>query len=314
MENNIVVSPAELPIVNGAVYHLALKPGELAKDILIMGDPERVSFIADEFFETREVDRLHRGMRSITGRVRETGQRVSLITSGMGAPSIEIVLNEIIALNEIDFPTRTRKISCDMINIVRVGTSGSVRKGATLGTLVVTAYATGLDNTGSFYGVTSDHESRLLENRIRVAVDNAIPPGGRLKGKVFPYAAKAHPDVVRGLERAAGRFGIKYTKGVTVSTPGFFGCQGRAVARIPVMVPDIDRVLASVDTGMPGLQIENVEMEAGFLLYFMGALGYRAGEICAVVDVRREDRFVAEHSRYIHDAARAALMALHALQ
>jgi uridine phosphorylase len=232
----------------------------------------------------------------------------------MGSPSAEIVLNEIIALNEIDFCTGTRKTSYDMINMIRVGTSGGIRKGAALGTLVITAYAAGLDNTGLFYVVPSDDECRPLENRIWAAVNDAIPSGARFKGKIFPYAAKAHPDVVAALERAAESLNIKYTKGGTVSTPGFFGSQGRTVARLPVTVPEIDEVLGSADTGMAGLQIENVEMEASFLLYFMGALGYRAGAICAVVDVKRENRFMAEYSRHMRDAARVALMALHALQ
>jgi uridine phosphorylase len=109
MENRVNFRASDLPISEGRVYHLALSPEELAKDIIIVGDPERVSFIADEFLADRECDRYHRGLRTITGRVKETGKRVSIITSGMGTPSLEIVLNEIVALNEIDFIRKKRK-------------------------------------------------------------------------------------------------------------------------------------------------------------------------------------------------------------
>jgi len=98
-----------LPLIEGKVYHLGLKPEELANHILIVGDPERVPCIAQVYFNKIETDKSHRGLRTITGIVRDTDQRVSIVTSGMGTPTLEIVLNEIIALNEIDFHTRTRK-------------------------------------------------------------------------------------------------------------------------------------------------------------------------------------------------------------
>ena len=94
---------SDLPIVDGRTYHLDLRPEDLAENIIIVGDPDRVTFIADEFLGAKEIDRFHRGLRTITGYVKETGQRVSIVTSGMGTPSLEIVLNEIVALNEIDF-------------------------------------------------------------------------------------------------------------------------------------------------------------------------------------------------------------------
>jgi uridine phosphorylase len=138
---------SDLPIIEGKVYHLCLKPEDLANHILIVGDPERVSFIAKEYFSRIEVDKFHRGLRTITGIVRDTGQRVSIVTSGMGTPSLEIVLNEIIALNEIDFYTRTRKSVYDMLTVIRVGTSGSIQPDTELGTLIITDYAIGLDVT-----------------------------------------------------------------------------------------------------------------------------------------------------------------------
>lgn len=315
MKNNGPFRPSDLPIIDGKVYHLDLKPKELAKNIIIVGDPERVPFIADEFFDTKEVDRFHRGLRTITGCVKDTGQRVSIICSGMGTPSLEIVLNEIIALNELDFRTRARKPEFNMITIIRVGTSGGIQKDTELGTQIITDYVVGLDNTGLFYNAPYyDGICKILEERIRRSIDVVIPHDSRFKGKIFPYASRARQDVIEALEREAQKVGIKYKRGVTVSSSGFFANQGRAISRIPSTVTEIDGLLASIDTGIEGLKIENMEMEASFLLYLMGALGYKAGTICSVIDNRREDKFAAQYSKYIKDAAKVALKALYILQ
>ncbi len=314
MVSKVQFNPSDLPIVDGKVYHLNLRPGELARDILIVGDPERVPFIADEFLSNREIDVFHRGLRTITGNVKETCQRVSIVTSGMGTPSLEIVINEIVALNEIDFQKRTIKDEHDMITIVRVGTSGGMQQDTELGTLVITDYAVGLDNTGMFYDA-HDHgdDLRLLEDRIRDALDSSIPMNSRFKGKISTYASRAHPDVIGALEREARKLGIPYKRGITISNSGFFANQGRVVSRIPLTVSEIDGVLALVDTGIEGLHIENMEMEASFLLHFMGALGYRAGVICPVIDNRRDEKFMAHYNHCIRDAAKVALQALQRL-
>jgi uridine phosphorylase len=313
MEGSIKTS--DLPIVDGRVYHLNLRPEELAKDIIVVGDPERVPFIADEFLEEIEVDRSHRGLRTITGCVRETGQRVSVVASGMGTPSMEIVLNEVVALNEIDFETRERKGQFDALTVIRVGTSGGIQRDTELGTLVITKYAVGLDNTGLFYDAPcTDEALKMLEERVREAVDGATPRGSRFKGRVFPYASRANRGVVDAMEGEARGLGLRYKKGITVSNSGFFANQGRALSRVPLTVPDIDGILSSMDTGIEGLRVENMEMEGSFLLHFMGALGYRAGVICPVIDNRREDRFATQYTQYVRDAAEVALRALHALR
>ncbi|MEW6117852.1 MAG: nucleoside phosphorylase [Nitrospirota bacterium] len=306
---------SDLPLVDGKVYHLGLRPEEIAKDIIIVGDPERVPFIAEEFFISRELDVSNRGLRTITGIVRETGQRVSITTSGMGTPSLEIVLNEIVALHEIDFRTVRRKERFDRMTIIRVGTSGGIQPDTDIGTLIITDYVAGLDNTGHFYNAPHyDLKSSVLEERIRRAIDSAIQKGSRFKGMIFPYAARADQEVVKALEQESQRLGIAYKKGITVSNAGFFANQGRSVSRIPLTVPDIDNVLSSVDTGIEGLRIENLEMEASFLLHFMTALGHRAGVICPVIDKRKEEKFATRYARHVQDAAQIALRALNVVR
>jgi len=303
---------SDLPVFNNKVYHLDLNPEELAKDIIIVGDPERVPFIADEFLGDCEVDRTHRGLRTITGTFRETSQRISITTSGMGTPSLEIVLNEIVALNEIDFNTMTRKEDFEPLTIIRIGTSGGLQHDTALGTLIVTDYAIGMDNTGLFYSPPlHDKGCEMLEGRVREIIESAADRKSRFKGNIFPYVSRANSEITASMEREADKLGVRYRKGITVSNSGFFANQGRDISRIPVTVPDIDGLLASLDTGIPGIRVENMEMEASFLLHFMGGLGHRAGVICAVIDNRKEDRFAAHYTHYIKDAVRVALRALH---
>ncbi|KPK02794.1 MAG: uridine phosphorylase [Nitrospira bacterium SG8_35_4] len=311
MENTGPYNTSDLPVFNNRIYHLDLAPEELAPNIIIVGDPDRVPVIAEEFLGDREVDRSHRGLRTITGTSRETGQRVSVTTSGMGTPSLEIVLNELVALHEIDFSTMTRKEACEPITIIRVGTSGGVQHDTPLGTLIVTDYAVGLDNTGLFYSPAMyDSGCELLEQRTLECINTAAARTSRFKGKMIPYVSRADAEITAALQREADRLGVRYKKGITVSNSGFFANQGRDISRVPLTVPDIDGVLASLDTGIPGLRVENMEMEASFLLHFMGCLGYRAGVLCAVIDNRREDRFAEQYIDYIKDAVLVSLRTL----
>ena len=302
---------SDLPIFNNRVYHLDLQPGELAKNIIIVGDPERVPFIAEEFLGDLEVDISHRGLRTITGTAKETKQRVSITTSGMGTPSLEIVLNELVALNEIDFKTMTHKNDFEPLNIIRVGTSGGIRHETELGTLILTDYAVGMDNTGLFYNAGApDKNCEMLEERVRESIDNASGPDSRFKGKIFPYAARADAEIIAGMEQEAEKLGVIFKRGITVSNSGFFANQGRDISRVPVSLPDVDGLFASLDSGIPGIRFENMEMEASFLLHFMGGLGYKAGAICAVIDNRREDRFAENYADFIKEAVNVAVRAL----
>jgi uridine phosphorylase len=314
MENGPFAA-ADLPVVNGRVYHLDLAPREIARNIIIVGDPDRAPFIADEFMDRREADRFHRGFRTITGIAKETGQRFSVITSGIGTPSLEIVLNEITALNEIDFRTRKRKKNFKPLNIIRIGTSGGIQPEIELGTLIVTDYVIGLDNTGLFYDVPCpDNYCRLLEVRVREVLAAAVDPAARFKGRICPYVARAHPEVRVALEKAALHLGVRCRKGITVSSSGFFANEGRKVSRITPTTSDLTSRLAAMDTGIPGLKVENMEMEASFLLHFAGGIGYRAGVICVVIDKHKNESFIVDYLEQIRDAARITLQVFKSLE
>ncbi len=303
--------PPDLPIINGRVYHLNLSPEELAPDIIIVGDPHRVNFIAENFLLQIEVNREHRGLRTVTGYTR-WGQRVSITTSGMGTPSLEIVINEIVALHEIDFRNLKRKENYPTINIIRVGTSGGLQRDTQLGTLIITEYAVGLDNTGLFYDAPPpDRNCSKLEDVVKDALTGVISEDSRFKNEIHPYASKAHPQVVKALEESALKLGVPFKRGITVSNSGFFANQGRSVSRIPPTVPDIDVVLSRTDTRVENLKFENMEMEASFLLHFMFPLGHRAGAICPIIDKRPEEKFLYNYKEKVKEAS---LVALHALR
>jgi len=301
---------SDLPInSNGRIYHLDLLPEELAKDIIIVGDPDRVSFIADQYFSDIEVDRNHRGLKTNTGTVRATGQKVSLITSGMGTSSLEIVLNELVALNEIDFKTRKRKKEYGDINIIRVGTSGGLQRDTKVGTSIITNYSIGTDNSGLFVDVPyADSYCKKIEESARCAINHAISPDSRFKDKIMPYVSKADPSVVSTLESEAKKLGLHYKVGITASASGIFAQQGRDISRLPLTVPDIDEILSKLDFN--GLKVENMEMESSFLLHFMNSLGYKAGAICPAILNRRKDTFA---QNYEDDISNATNVALHAL-
>lgn len=310
MENK-TLTPSELPLRDGRVYHLDLAPHELARNVLIVGDPDRVPFFSDEFLEERETDRLHRGLRTITGRARETGQRITITTSGMGTPSMEIVLNELVALNELDLSTRRRKDSFTPLTIVRVGTSGGLQPETEPGALVITDYGIGLDNTGAYYDISMpDAECGMLERRAGSLIEEALSPDARFRGGFHPYAARADARLRVALEREALRLGAPCKRGVTVTSPGFFAEQGRGISRITSTVPDLADLMASLDTGLPGLKVENMEMEASFFLHFLGGLGYRAGVVCVVINKRKEGSFLADYNEHVRNAGLVALRAL----
>lgn len=311
---NSKFSATELPLRNGRVYHLDLLPEELAGNVIVVGDPGRVPFLAGELLDRVELDRNHRGFRTITGHAMETGQRVTITTSGIGVSSMEIVLNELVALNEFDFVTRKRKESWEPLSVVRVGTCGGLQPETDLGTLIVTDYGIGLDNTGLFYDVgVPDEECRLLERRVRTAIEEGVLEDARFRGRFFPYAVRADSRMRVTLEREALHLGIPCKRGITVTSPGFFIEQGRAIVRVVPTASDLVERLAAVDTGIAGLKIENMEMEASILLHILGAIGYRSGVVCAVIDKKNEGSFQTDYRDLMRDAARIALRAFHAL-
>jgi uridine phosphorylase len=296
---------------DGKVYHLNISREHLASKILIVGDPDRVPVMAEQEFESIEHDEYHRGLRTITGRVRGSGLRVTIVTSGMGTGSLEIVLTELAALNEIDPKTRCRKDAVEPLDIIRVGTCGLLQPDAPLGASIISAYAVGLDNTGLFYESDyPDKTSQEIEEVVTATILGGIAKSSRFSGRIRPYVSKADLDLLNAMQQAAHEQGVEQVTGITVSSSGFFAPQGRHVGRVPISVPDIDLYLSKLTFTSTEHRILNMEMEASFLLHFAHANQYRGGAVCVGVANRREDTFIKNSQQAVRDAARLAVRAL----
>jgi uridine phosphorylase len=304
---------------DGRIYHLQVKPGQIAPDILLVGDPGRAEFIGSGFLRDLEFEHEHRGLVTVTGTSEITGEQATIIspvrttvtTSGMGTPSLEIVVNELVALNEIDFETRTRKSDFPRLHIIRVGSSGGLQAATKLGTPIITTYAIGLDNSGAYYeSPYPDEICQRLEGELDQVFRNSMSTKSRFYGKIHPYVSRAEPTIVNGMLEAAENLGVPAKLGLTTSSPGFFAAEGRDVARIKPSVPELDRIFTEYDPRVDGQRVENMEMESSFLFHFLGSLGYWVGTICPTINNRRENTFDHHYQEAVENSTRVALLAL----
>lgn len=318
--NLVHFTASDLPIDDeGRVYHLQIKPGQIAPDILLVGDPGRAEFIGANLLRDLELKHEHRGLVTVTGTVEITGEQATVIsplrtttsTSGMGTPSLEIVLNELVALNEIDFETRARKDDFPRLHVLRLGSSGGLQASTKLGTPIITTYAIGLDNTGLYYEAPyPDDICKRLEDELGQVVSRAMRKRSRFSGKIHPYVSRAEPALVDALVGASRNLGVATKIGLTVSSPGFFIPQGRDISRLKPNLAELDRIFSEFNPGLDGQRVENMEMETSFLLHFLGGLGHWAGSICPAIANRRLDTFTSDYQEAMLNAGRVALLAL----
>jgi uridine phosphorylase len=314
------ITAADLPIdQEGRIYHLQARPDQVAENILIVGDPGRAKMIGRSFFKDIEVDHEHRGLVTITGQtdfskiISEdlSPIRTTVTTSGMGTPSLEIILQEIVALNEINLEKRTEKKDFPIPHIIRVGTSGGLQSETKLGTPVITSYSIGLDNTGLFYEAPyADTHCQRLEKEIHEMLKNKMDPNSRFYGKIYPYVSRADSRMITALKKAADMIDVSIKVGLTVSCGGFFAPQGRHVTRIPPSILNIDQILTDYDPNLDGQKIENMEMESSFLNHLFGGLGYPSGAICIAIANRKNNTFDDQYQTSIANAIKIALLAL----
>ncbi|MBD8488060.1 nucleoside phosphorylase [Echinicola sp. CAU 1574] len=266
------VIPASELIINpdGSIYHLNLKPEFLASSVITVGDPERVASIS-KYFDEIEAKVAKREFVTHTGTYK--GKRLSVMSTGMGTDNIEIFLTELDALVNIDLQTRKVKDKHTILNIVRVGTSGSMREEIPAGALVASEYGVGLDTLMQYY-VT---ESTSKEKEVAKGVQEA------LRLHFTPYCFHGSEILLDRLCKG------EIIKGNTVTCPGFFGPQGREV-RLKPAIPDIIERLAGLD--VDGFRLTNFEMEtAGY--YAMGKmLGHEVLSLNAIVANRITKEFV----------------------
>ena len=259
-----VIPPSEL-IINGdgGIFHLHVKPEQIATTIILCGDPERVSMIASHF-DSIECDILSREFHTMTGMYK--GKRISAVSHGIGPDNIDIVLTELDALVNVDFATRTIKPEHTTLTLVRIGTSGGLQEISPVGTYVVSKYSMGFDGVLNYYKTPDG----LMDLDMEAAFCKHVSWNPRL---AQPYCVKADEELVE-------RIGFDMVKGITIAAPGFYGPQGRYVRAEPADL-DLNKKIQSFE--YKGDVITNFEMEGSMVAGLGKLLGHKAMTVCAII-------------------------------
>ena len=258
---------------DGSIYHLNLLPSQLASTVITVGDPDRVNQIT-QHFETIEHKVHKREFHTQTGTYK--GKRLSVISTGIGTDNIDIVLNELDALVNIDFETRTVKEELTSLDIIRIGTSGSIQKNIPIDSFLVSETAVGFDSLLHFYKSQDVQELKFSE----CLITHLILP--RENG--MPYVVNADASLLSYFEK-------DYFKGTTITNCGFYGPQGR-VLRLPLNNPHLNDRMASFNH-MDKI-ITNLEMETAGIYGLSKLLGHRAVSLNAIVANRATGEFSAD--------------------
>lgn len=267
-----MIQSSEL-IVNpdGSVYHLNCKPEHIAHDIIFVGDQNRVEKIT-QFFDTIEFSTQKREFKTQTGTYK--GKRISVISTGIGPDNIDIVMNELDALVNIDFATRQPKEKLVSLNIIRVGTSGSLQADIPVDSMVMSKFGLGLDNMLHSY---------LINGITHPEIENAFisQTNWDLK-KGRPYVIACSEKLEKVIESD------KIFKGFTATAPGFYGPQGR-VLRLAIQDPELNHKMDNFKFGED--RITNLEMETAAIYGLSALLGHQALSLNAIVANRANGTF-----------------------
>ena len=252
---------------DGSVFHIHLKPEELADNVIMVGDPSRVDMIG-EYLTDIEFRHASREFVSITGK--RNGKRITALSHGIGPDNIDIVMTELDALANVDFETREVKPVHRALNILRIGTSGALHADIPLGSYVLAHISVGFDGVMNWYG-----------NREKVtipAVEEAFKKHMNWEPTLpSPYFVKASPKIIDLMKDVT-------IKGVTISAPGFYGPQGRVV-RVPLAMPNMLEDIESFRFSEAGedYRITNFEMESSPLAGLAAHLGHNASTVCCII-------------------------------
>ena len=258
-------APSEL-IINedGSVFHLHIRPEQLADKIILVGDPGRVNLVASHF-DTREYEVESREFRTITGMYK--GKHITVLSTGIGCDNIDIVVNELDALANIDFQTRHEKAELRSLEMVRIGTCGGLQPNTPVGTYIISAKSIGFDGLLNFYAGRNDVCDLEFEKAFKAHMKwNPL--------LCAPYVIDANSELTKRIG------GEDMIRGVTIACGGFFGPQGREL-RLPLADPIQNQKIE--DFVYQGWRITNFEMESSALAGLSRLMGHRATTCCMVV-------------------------------
>ena len=252
---------------DGSVFHIHLKPEELADNVIMVGDPARVMMIA-EFMTDIEFQHSSREFVSATGKY--NGKRITVLSHGIGPDNIDIVMTELDALANVDFATREVKPRHRALNILRIGTSGALHADIPLGSFVLSHISVGFDGVMNWYG----NRDKVTIPEVEEAFKKHMNWNPYLAS---PYFVKASPKIVDALKDDT-------IQGVTISACGFYGPQGRVV-RVPLAMPNMLEDVESFRFSTAGkdYRITNFEMESAPLAGLAAQLGHNAATVCCII-------------------------------
>lgn len=265
---------------DGSVFHLHVKPEQLADKVILVGDPGRVSLVASHF-EKVECDIQSREFHTITGSYR--GKRISVVSTGIGCDNIDIVMNELDALANIDFTTRHEKSPLKSLTLVRLGTCGGLQEYTPEGTYIASEKSIGFDGLLNYYAGRNEVCDLEFEEAFKKHMDWNPQKGA-------PYVIDADKET---LNRVAGD---DMVRGVTIACGGFFGPQGREL-RIPLADPKQNEKIESFEYN--GYRITNFEMESSALAGLAKLMGHKAMTCCMVIANRRAQKANVEYKNSI---------------
>ncbi len=273
--------PSEL-IINedGSVFHLHLRPEQLADKVILVGDPGRVAIVAAHF-DSKECEVSSREFHSITGSY--NGKRITVLSTGIGCDNIDIVMNELDALANIDFTTRTELPEHRTLTIVRIGTCGGLQPETPIGTFVASVKSIGFDGLLNYYAGRNDVCDLDLEDAFKQHMSwSPLKPA--------PYVANADAELI---DRVAGN---DMVRGITISCGGFYGPQGRQI-RLRIQDPDQNKKIEAFE--YDGIKVCNFEMESSALAGLSSLLGHKAMTCCMVIANRYAQEMNTEYKNNI---------------
>lgn len=275
---------------DGSVFHLHVKPEQLADRVILVGDPGRVNLVASHF-ENKECDIESREFHTVTGTYK--GKRITVASTGIGCDNVDIVVNELDALANINFKTREENDIFRQLNMVRIGTCGGLQPFTPTGTFVCSQKSIGFDGLLNFYAgrnaVCNLPMERSFLNHMGWSGNMCAPA---------PYVIAADEELVNRIA------GDDMVRGITIACGGFFGPQGRQL-RVPLADPNQNEKIESFEYN--GEKITNFEMESSALAGLSKLMGHKATTCCMVIANRVAKKADTSYKNHIDDLIKIVL-------
>ena len=281
--------PSSELIINddGSIFHLHLKPEQIADTVILVGDPGRVEMVAS-YFDTRECDVTNREFHTVTGTYK--GKRMTVLSTGIGIGNIDISVTELDALANIDFATRQERQQKRRLNLVRLGTSGAIQADIEVGEVVFSRTSVGFDGLLNYYKGRNDVCDLAIEQAFMKHTGwNELLPK--------PYFIDADKELLE-LFRDSTR------EGITIAAPGFYAPQGRWVRLQPADI-HLNEKIKSFE--YEGRRITNFEMEGSALAGLAALMGHRAATICTIIAQRIAKNACTDYKPFVNRMIETAL-------